>query len=143
MSTTSYQILIALEDIFKADSRTDSYTIQSAEDPDFPPGHEACPAVNIFPADKERELVRMSATPYVVMPSFDVVMWEVSLEDFSAAFKLIDAVEENVFETLAANKTIDSNVLTSTIGATVYEHIYYEETFYIKAVMSLETELNR
>ena len=143
MKTTSYQILTELEAIIKADTRTKSYNIQGAEDPDFPPISEGCPMINIFPATKDREQVRLSNTPYVVKPAFNIIMWEVSLGNFKDAFKRIDIVEENIYKVLMDNKKINGLALTSEISETNYEHIYYENTFYIKATLILTPQINR
>ena len=132
---TDYEILIALEEILKVDYRTKKYTIQAAEEPDNVPSPDICPMVNIFPSLKERDLTRMSGTPYVANLTFDIMMWEMSVGDFKDAFKLISAVEENIYQVLLANKNVNSNVSTSEIGATAYEHIFYESCFYIKAII--------
>lgn len=132
---TDYEILDTLEDIFKADYRTKKYAIQGAEEPDNVPGPDVCPMINIFPSVKERDLTRMSGTPYTAMLTFDIMMWEMSAGDFKNAFKLISTVEENTYQVLLANKSVNNNVLTSEIGVTEYTHIYYESCFYIKATI--------
>ena len=130
---TDYEILTALEEIFNADVRTKKYTIQAAEEPDNVPTPDVCPMVNIFPSLKERELKRMAGTPYTAKLTFNIMIWEMSAGDYKNAFKLISPVEENVYQVLLANKNVNSKVLTSEIGATTYEHMHYENTFYIKA----------
>lgn len=130
-----YTILVALENIFLEDYRTKKYIIQGAEEPDNVPSPDICPMVNIFPSGKERDLTRMSGTPYTANLTFDIIMWEMSAGDFKNAFKLISTVEENVYQVLLANKNVNSNVLTSEIGATEYTHIFYESCFYIKAII--------
>jgi hypothetical protein len=138
-----YDILIALEEIFKTDYRTKEYIIQGAEEPDSVPSPDICPMVNIFPSLKERDLTRMSGTPYTANLTFDIMMWEMSVGDFKNAFKLISSVEENVYQVLLANKNVSSNVLTSEIGATEYVHIFYESCFYIKAVIPFTVQLDQ
>lgn len=140
---TDYDILDALETIFKKDYRTKNYIIQGAEEPDNVPSPDICPMINIFPRLKERELTRMSGTPYTANLIFDIMMWEMSAGDFKNAFKLISAVEENTYQVLLANKNVNSNVLTSEIGATEYTHIFYESCFYIKAIIPFVTMRNQ
>jgi len=130
---TDYEILIALEEIFNVDVRTKKYTIQAAEEPDNVPSPDICPMINIFPSLKERELKRMSGTPYTAKLTFNIMIWEMSAGDYKNAFKLISPVEENVYQVLLANKSVGTGVITSEIGATTYEHMHYENTFYIKA----------
>lgn len=134
-NNTDYEILIELERIFNVDYRTKKYTIQGAEEPDNVPSPDICPMINLFPSVKERELIRMSGTPYTAMLTFDIIIWEMSAGDFKNAFKLISKVEENIYQVLLANKNINDLVLTSTIGATEYTHIHYESSFYVKAVL--------
>ena len=137
---TDYEILITLEDIFNADSRTKKYTIQGAEDPDNVPTPEICPIVNLLPIAKPRELARMSTTPYTANLMFEVILWEMSAGDFKNAFKLMSKMEENVFQVLLKNKNVSNTVLTSVIGETLYENMYYESCFYIKAVIPFVIE---
>lgn len=132
---TDYEILEELESIFKADHRTKKYTIEAADEPDNLPSPNICPMINILPTGKERDLTRMSGTPYTVNLTFDVIIWEMSAGGFKNAFKLISAVEENVFAVLHANKSVRNKVSMSVIGATEYTHIYYEDTFYIKGII--------
>jgi len=132
---TDYEILIMIQDFFKADHRTKKYIIQAAEEPDNVPSPDICPMINIFPSAKERELKRMSGTPYTARLAFNIMIWEMSAGDYKNAFKLISEAEENTYQVLLANKSVGTGVLTSEIGATTYEHINYENTFYIKAVI--------
>lgn len=136
---TDYDILDKLESIFKTDYRTKDYTIQGAEEPDNLPSPDVCPMINIFPHLKERELTRMSGTPYTANLIFDIMMWEMSAGDFKNAFKLISALEENIYQVLLKNKSISNTVKTSEIGVTEYTHIFYESCFYIKATIPLVT----
>lgn len=140
---TDYEILDALEGIFKTDHRTKKYAIQGAEEPDNVPSPDICPMVNIFPSVKERDLTRMSGTPYTANLIFDIMMWEMSVGDFKNAFKLISSVEENVYQVLLKDKTVGGNGLTSVIGATEYTHIHYETCFYIKATIPFTVQLDQ
>lgn len=133
-----YKILIALEDILKQDRKTKKYVIQAAEEPENLPSPDICPMVNIFPVSKDRELERISGDSYTARLRFDIIMWEMSASGFQDAFRLIADMEENVYQVLIANKNIKDNVLTSIIGATTYEHIQYEDTFYVRAALILD-----
>ena len=142
MSYTDYEILTEIEDIFKKDYRTKEYTILSAADPDEPPDPNSCPAVNIFPVSKERTLIRTGKSPYVVIPTFDIICWEYSEEDYKDAFSRIVLIEENVFDVLVANKNLNSKVLTSTIGVSQYQYLHYEGWF-IRVITPFLAEMNR
>jgi len=130
---SDYEILIMIQDFFKTDHRTKKYVIQAAEEPDNVPSPDICPMINIFPSMKERELKRMSGMPYIARLAFNIMIWEMSAGDYKNAFKLMSVVEENTYQVLLVNKSVGTGVLTSEIGATTYEHMHYENTFYIKA----------
>lgn len=142
MSFTDYEVLEEIESIFKEDSRTKDYTIMVAEDPNEPPDANSCPAIDIVPTRKERQLVRTGAIPYITIPSYDIICWEYSVRDYKDAFSRAVLTEENVFQVLLANKSLNSKVLTSTIGNTEYEYFAYDG-YYIRVVLSLLTQMNR
>lgn len=143
-TTTDFEILEELGEIFEEDHRTIKYTIGRFDDPDHVPHPDMCPYLNILPTKKGRTLERIGgSTPYNSAPTFEVKCWQMGLNGYKDAFGSLVIVEENVYAVLRDNQTINNKVSNMVIGETIYEYERFRESFYIVATVPVTLEVDK